>query len=561
MLVEKLRIGTGITLMILGTVIGIVVIGGFSLFEMRQNLMEDRKVKTEHVVQVVGKLVDYYHQKEMSGAMSREEAQRSVLDEVSKLRYGDGEYFAVQSYDNVMLMHPIKPELNGRSMAGTEGPDGKLPFDLIVDLAKNDSQGFVEYDWFKPGSDKPVPKVTFAKAFEPWKWVYSSGIYVDDVNDTFLRILAIVGGVALLILLVVGGGAFALGRGITGAIVRLCSAMRRLAEKDMETEIPALGWQNEMGEMADAVQVFKDNMIAADKLAEEQRREQAAREERAKRIEELCKGFDATSVEVVDAIASGVSEMEASSTSMSSTAQETTRQSSAVAAASQQASANVETVASAAAELSSSIGEIGRQVSQASQIASNAVKQAELTNVKVQGLADAANRIGEVVALITDIADQTNLLALNATIEAARAGDAGKGFAVVASEVKNLANQTAKATEEIGAQIGGIQTATREAVAAIEMIGKTISEIDDVNSGIASAVEEQGAATQEIARNVEQAATGTHEVSANIDGVNQAANDTDEAASHIRKAAQDLSEQAERLRTEVETFLGNVRAA
>ena len=189
------------------------------------------------------------------------------------------------------------------------------------------------------------------------------------------------------------------------------------------------------------------------------------------------------------------------------------------------------------------------------------MREAEQTNTKIQGLAEAADRIGEVVALITDIADQTNLLALNATIEAARAGDAGKGFAVVASEVKNLANQTAKATDEIGGQITGIQTATKEAVTAIESISSTISRINEVNSNVASAVEEQGAATQEIARNVEQAATGTQEVSSNIAGVNQAANDTGAAASQIKTASAELSRQSEVLRTEVEKFLDDVRAA
>ncbi|WP_316980313.1 methyl-accepting chemotaxis protein [Shumkonia mesophila] len=365
----------------------------------------------------------------------------------------------------------------------------------------------------------------------------------------------------ILVALIAVAAGLALSRLIAGPIRSMSQAMLKLADGDTTVAIPGIGKGDEIGEMAAAVQVFKDNKIEADRLAEEQRREQEARAARAKRIEDLCKAFDATSTEAVKSVAAAATEMRSSSEAMSATAEEATRQASAVAAASEQASANVQTVASAAEELSSSISEISRQVTQASQIASAAVSEAEQTNIKVQGLAQAANKIGEVVALITDIAEQTNLLALNATIEAARAGDAGKGFAVVASEVKNLANQTAKATDEIGAQIAGIQAATQEAVSAIESITRTISKINEVNAGVASAVEEQGAATQEIARNVEQAAAGTQEVSSNIGGVSQAANETGTAAEQIYKAAGELSQQSEKLRAEVDKFLDNVRSA
>jgi methyl-accepting chemotaxis protein len=365
----------------------------------------------------------------------------------------------------------------------------------------------------------------------------------------------------ILVALIAVAAGLALSRLIAGPIRSMSQAMLKLADGDTTVAIPGIGNGDEIGGMAAAVQVFKDNKIEADRLAEEQKREQEARAVRAKRIEDLCKAFDATSTEAVKSVATAATEMRSSSEAMSATAEEATRQAAAVAAASEQASANVQTVASAAEELSSSISEISRQVTQASQIAAAAVSEAEQTNVKVQGLAQAANKIGEVVALITDIAEQTNLLALNATIEAARAGDAGKGFAVVASEVKNLANQTAKATDEIGAQIAGIQAATQEAVAAIDSITKTISRINEVNSGVASAVEEQGAATQEIARNVEQAAAGTQEVSSNIGGVSQAASETGAAAGQIKAAAGKLSQQSEKLRTEVDKFLAGVRSA
>ena len=372
-------------------------------------------------------------------------------------------------------------------------------------------------------------------------------------------VMAIIVAVAAGAIAVIG---FLLARSVSKPVVDMTGSMKRLASGDLEAEIPAQGRADEIGEMAAAVQVFKDNAVEKVRLeAEQAEKERQAEEEKKAMMNALADDFQASVGGVVQQVSSAATQMQSSSESMSATAEETTQQSSAVAAASEQASANVQTVATAAEELSSSIAEISRQVAQSSEMASNAVQQASDTNAKIQGLAEAAQKIGEVVELITDIAEQTNLLALNATIEAARAGDAGKGFAVVASEVKNLANQTAKATDEISSQISGVQASTEEAVGAIEAIGKTIGEIDEIAAGIASAVEEQGAATQEIARNVEQAATGTQEVSSNIGGVSQAANDTGAAATQIRDASSALSEQSERLRGEVDKFLEQVRAA
>ena len=261
--------------------------------------------------------------------------------------------------------------------------------------------------------------------------------------------------------------------------------------------------------------------------------------------------------EVTDIVASAAAELQNTAESMSATAEQTSKQSSAVAAASEQASTNVQTIASAAEELASSLEEVGRQVTESSTIAQSAVQEAQKTNEAVEGLATASSKIGEVVDLINDIASQTNLLALNATIEAARAGDAGKGFAVVASEVKSLAGQTAKATEEIGSQITSIQGATQEAVSAIKGIGETIDKINGIASTIASAVEEQSAATQEIARNVQQASTGTQEVSSNIGDVQKAADETGQSAGQLLEAAGELSKQSETLKQEVEGFLAD----
>jgi methyl-accepting chemotaxis protein len=350
-------------------------------------------------------------------------------------------------------------------------------------------------------------------------------------------------------------------RGVSVPIGTMTAAMRRLADRQMNTEVPGIGRGDEIGAMARAVQVFKDNMIEADRLAAAQEQERAAKERRSERMSALVQAFEAKVGDLAAALGSASTEMEATAQSMSATATQTNHQAAAVASAAEEASAAMQTVAASAEELSASISEISRQVAKSSQITAKAVEEARRTDAMVRTLAEGAQKIGQVVELITTIAGQTNLLALNATIEAARAGDAGKGFAVVASEVKGLANQTARATEEIGAQIGQIQVATREAVEAIKGIGGIIEEVSAIAMTIASAVEEQGAATAEIARNVQQTAQSTQGVTSNIAGVSEAANTTGAAASRVLSAAQQLSKRAEVLSREVTTFVEGVRAA
>ena len=348
---------------------------------------------------------------------------------------------------------------------------------------------------------------------------------------------------------------------ISVPIVLLTKAMNRLAQSDWSTEVPGTDRTDELGEMANAINVLKMNGVKADSLSAEKAAAQASREQRAARLDTLTRSFEAKSGELVGKVSSAATELQATAQSMTGTAGQATQHATSVAAAAEQASANVQTVAAASEELASSIAEISSQVAQSARVAGKALEDARRTDAVVQALAEGAQKIGEVVGLINDIAGQTNLLALNATIEAARAGDAGRGFAVVASEVKNLATQTGKATEDIARQITQIQTATKEAVVSIQGIGVTISEISEIAAAIAAAVEEQGSATKEIARNVQQAAAGTQEVSSNIVGVSQGANDTGAAATEVLGAAGELSRQAERLRSEVGLFITGVKAA
>jgi methyl-accepting chemotaxis protein len=382
-------------------------------------------------------------------------------------------------------------------------------------------------------------------------------VKADDARRSLIiAAISVLLALALSIVLVI-----ILSNSIVRPVTAISKAMKLLAAGDMAIEIPARDNKNEIGVMANSLQVFKDTMLEAERIRSEQLAEQKLQIERAERLSSSVASFEKVVSDVVSAVSSASTELKASAESMAVTAEETTRQSTAVAAATEEASVNVQTVASATEEMAASIGEIGRQVAQSTQIANKASADANATNGKVQALAEAARRIGDVVKLINDIAGQTNLLALNATIEAARAGDAGKGFAVVAVEVKTLANQTAKATDEIASQIKAIQSATAESVDAIGSIASTIREINEITTMIAMAVDEQASATQEIASNAQQASAGTAEVSANILGVTQAAGETSAATSQVLSSAGVLSEQAAQLRTEVDSFLAAVQAA
>ncbi len=380
----------------------------------------------------------------------------------------------------------------------------------------------------------------------------------NTVQSTYTMIIACI------VLALAAGTALAwlIGNGIANPIGRMTVAMRKLADGDTSTDVPGVGRGDEVGEMAATVQVFKENMIKANQMtAEQEAMKKRAEIEKRETMNRMADEFEASVKGIVNTVSSAATELQSSAQSLSGTAEETNRQSTAVAAASEQASTNVQTVSSAAEELAASVSEIGQQVAQSTQIAFRAVEDAQRTNATIENLSAAAQKIGQVVELISDIAAQTNLLALNATIEAARAGEAGRGFAVVASEVKSLAGQTAKATDDIGQQIAAIQAQVEDSVGAIRAIGGTIEQISTISTAIASAVEEQGAATQEIARNVQQAAVGTRDVSSNIVGVTQAAGETGQSAGQVLGAASELSRQSELLREQVDRFIATVRAA
>ncbi|WP_417796397.1 bacteriohemerythrin [Terasakiella pusilla] len=397
--------------------------------------------------------------------------------------------------------------------------------------------------------------------FHGTTWAAVTEIAMDEVDIPAFELRDVLALVVLVIAVIVGAIGFVLSRSITRPIGAMTGVMGHLAQDNLTVDVPYTDKTDEIGDMAVSVNHFKEQMIKVKELEAEQiEQERRADAQRKAAMIQMADSFEDSVGKVVQTVTSAATELQASATQMSATATETSSQATTVAAAAEEASTNVQTVASAAEELASSEGEISRHVHKSSEVADYAARQATDTKATVENMVEEVGKIGTVVSLIQDIAEQTNLLALNATIEAARAGEAGKGFAVVASEVKNLANQTAKATEEISKQIGEVQSVTHKAAVAISSIGETITEIDQIANSIAAAVEEQTAATSEIARNVEQASQGTNEVTINIQSVEQAAGETGAAATQISDASSELSHQAEILREEVKSFLDRVRS-
>ncbi|ABD86815.1 cache domain-containing protein [Rhodopseudomonas palustris] len=542
--------------------VGLLGIAFLDSSELGSGLKQQKQVELQRLTELAVAIVKDEYATAQSGEISVAEAQKRAQARVATMRYGNNDYFFVTDMQGRMLMHPVTAGLVGTDMSHTKDPNGRRFIAEMVDAVKQKGSGFVDYSWAKPGSNKPQPKLSYAAGFAPWGWVITTGVYIDDLDaQTWASTQRSLIAATVILLITLAVSVFMAGR-ITKPLHRMTDAMKALAGGRLDVAIPGVGRNDEIGEMAEAVAVFKTNAVERQRLEAEQKELEArAAAQRKADTSRLADDFETAVGEIIETVTSASNELEASATTLTTTAARSQQLATMVASASEEASTNVQSVASATEEMSSSVDEISRQVQDSARIAHDAVTQARITNDRVGELSKAAARIGDVVELINTIAGQTNLLALNATIEAARAGAAGRGFAVVASEVKALAEQTAKATGEIGQQITGIQSATRDSVAAIEEISATIGKMSEIASTIASAVEEQGAATREISRNVQQAAQGTSQVSSNISDVQHGAGETGSASAQVLSAAQVLSRDSSRLKTEVSRFLHSVRAA
>jgi methyl-accepting chemotaxis protein len=558
----RLRVRTKLVVLLGTFILGFIAMVAINAFSLHQRMIDGRIDKLKAAVDMTVSLAAALETQVGAQQITHDQALARLRETAHAMRFDDGSgYLFSANLDGIVLFNGANPTLEGKPIPGTDS-NGRPVMDLIRDAIRNGDTGTISFLFPKPGQTQPQLKFVYVRRSAPLNGVIAAGAYVDDLESAFrsqMQSVAALGVAVLLATLIV---AWLINRDIVGSLGGLRSSMAALAKGDLATAIPGGTRQDEVGEMAAAVQVFKDTMIKARQLtAEQEQSKTIAATAQREAVNQTADAFEAKIGSLAFTLSSAATELQATAQSMSATATLTTQQAATVAGAAVHASGGAETVAAAAEELTSSIGEISRQVAQSSKITDKAVVDAQRTDGIVRALAEAAEKIGHVVGLITNIAGQTNLLALNATIEAARAGDAGKGFAVVASEVKSLANQTAKATEEIGTQIAQIQSATKEAVEAIHDITRTIEEVNSISMSIAAAVDEQGAATAEIARNVQQTARAAQDVTANIGGVSQAATDTGAAADQVLGAAGGLSRQAEQLTAEVNSFVAGVRAA
>lgn len=488
--------------------------------QIQKSIMTERKDATRQVVEEALGVVESFAARADAGELTQTQAQAQAAETLRSLRYSETEYFWINDMTPVMVMHPFKPELEGTDLSGITDPDGNYLFVEFVDTVKAQGSGFVSYQWPKPGVEAPQPKVSYVTSYEPWGWVIGSGVYVDDVQKvaTAQALRLIMWGLGILV--VTAAFALAVGRGIS---TRVSTVTAALTSGDLHTRLPVGKRKTELEKLAVALNLTLDKSAAiADKV-----------------------------IDAVNDLDSAANRLVVSSNSMAADANETTARTVEVSSAAQEVSIGIDTVASGTHQMGASIKEIAQNAQTVARMAQEAVTAAEHSNRTVAALGASSSEIGEVVKVITQIANQTNLLALNATIEAARAGAAGAGFAVVASEVKDLAQETARATGGIAERVESIQETVAQAAAEIARIGQIIGEISDYQSTIAGAVEEQTATTAEMGASTQRVADGGRSMAIVLDEVGAATRRTSEELAQIRAAAGELAETSSRLRAAV----------
>ena len=561
MKLSNLKIGPKLGILVGVTLFGLCMAGVLAGYLMQGEMLNARTDQAKAIVDTARNMAAGLKKQVDAGELTRQAALAEFGRRANSMTYDNGAgYLFGTGYDGITILSPDPKQIGQNRM--DVATNGRMLSRELMDGVKAKGEILLTYEYVTPGQDKPIRKIGYAVAVPGFDMYVGTGAYLDDIDAKMSPLVWLLGLAILGIAIVAGSIAWMISRSITRPLGQLGARMEALADGQLDGQIPGVGRGDEVGAMAATVQIFQNNAIRMRDLerSEAETQGRAAAERRAA-MESLASDFERSVNGIVRSVSTAATGMQATAQSMTATASDASARAATVGAASQNASTNVGTVASAAEQLSGSVAEISRQVSRSTEIASKAVNDAERTNATVQVLSTGAEKIGEVIKLIHSIASQTNLLALNATIEAARAGESGRGFAVVASEVKALANQTAKATEEISAQVAAMQTSTSDAVAAISGITQTIGQMSEITSSIAISIDQQGDATREIARNIQSVAAGSNEVNSHIGGVTTAATATGKAAMEVLTNARELDNQSGMLRSAVDSFLAKVRAA
>ena len=556
---SRLQLRTKLVVLLGLSAFAVIVSISSGAMTLRDRMTEDRIDKLRAVTQSVLAIAQALETQVAGGTLSHDQAFEKLRETVHQMRFDNGSgYISISSLlDGKVLIHGVDPSREGKMTTAVDG-NGRLLTLLYQEALRNSDEGVIPYMFPRPGETQPQPKIAFVAAFRPWQVVFVCGAYTTDLDAMFtstLVRLSLIGGLTLLLTLTIG---WLINRDISKLLGGLRDTMTQLAGGDLTVSVIGTDRKDELGGMARAVVVFKDNAGRIEALQQEQQAErQRGIEEKRQTMLGFANRFDKEVRGVVEAVATAGGEMGAAAQKVSGTAEAAMEQSSSALAEAEQATMNVQGVAAAIEEMAATGAEISRQVARAATISRDAAEEGRRTNDKVAGLAAAAQKVGDVVKLIQDIAAQTNLLALNATIEAARAGDAGKGFAVVAGEVKSLANQTAKATEEIRAQIAAIQAESSAALSAIQGISHTVHGVEEIAAAISSTVDQQGSAIQEVSGNIQQAAGRTEQVAQHLRHMSNGLHENAAAAAAVRSATDLLDHQASVLRREVDSFLAD----